>query len=242
MSFLCEPRRSLYWGNIHIGYSLIILVLRLVLGICRLDGAVDGVQSDQRLTLLLSLPRPHRTSGRGKTWRTGQWGRRRGWLTIDIEPPVTDEVDLVEDGSVWAEEGVECVLRYLSPPTHMEHLTPTGGGAVSKVAWKCEQIEKSTKNLIVRHGGKILAICESSLGLIDPCSGPLPVFVRISRKIAMSDYSSVDVDIWFVIMEPEPEPALFVIWLWEACWLLSQHCIIKLMASFYLSAISKWFL
>ena len=152
MSFLCEPRRSLYWGNIHICYSLIILVLGLVLGICRLDGAVDGVQPDQRLSLLLlPLPRAHRTSGRGKSWRTGQGGWRRGWLTIDIEPPVTDEVDLVEDGSVWAEEGVECVLCCLTPPTHMEHLTPTGGGAVSKVAWKCEQIEKSTKKLIVRH-------------------------------------------------------------------------------------------
>ena len=195
-------------------------MLGLVLGVGRLDGAVDCVQSDQSLLLLLPLPRDHRTSGRGKPWRPCQGWRRWGWLTIDIEPPVTDEVDLVEDGSVRAEEGVECVLRCLAPtpPTDMEHLTPTGGGAVSKVAWKCGQIENSTQNLIVRRGDKLLAICESPLGLIDPCSGPLLVFVRISRKLWCLIFclSMLIFDLSSTIKKPEPEPALLLV-IWFDC-------------------------
>ena len=110
-------------------------MLGLVLGIGRPDRAVDGVKSDQRLGLIL-LMQGHGAPGRGKTWRTGQGGWRRGGLTIDIEPPVTDEVDLVEDCSVRTEKGVECLMSGHAPglPADMEHLTPTEGRGVSKVA------------------------------------------------------------------------------------------------------------
>ena len=195
-------------------------MLGLVLGVGRLDGAVDCVKSDQSLLLLLPLPRAPWASGWGKTWRPCQRWWRWGWLTVDIEPPVTDEVDLVEDGSIRAEEGVECVLFCLAPtpPTDMEHLTPTGGGAVSKVAWKCGHIENSTQNLIVRRGDKLLAICESPLGLIDPCSGPLLVFVRISRKLWCLIFclSMLIFDLSSTIKKPEPEPALLLV-IWFDC-------------------------
>ena len=150
-------------------------MLWLVLGICCPDRAVYRVQSDQRLSLLLLLRPGHWAPGRGKTGRTGQGGRRRGGLTIDIEPPVTDQVQLVEDGSVRAEKGIECVMICHTPPlpTDMKHLTTTGGRGVSKVAWKYYQIEKSTQYFNCQTGGKTLAICESLLELIDPCSGPL---------------------------------------------------------------------
>ena len=76
--------------------------------------------------------------------------------------------------------------------------------------------EFNKKYLIVRHGDKLLAICESPLGLIDPCSGPLLVFVRISRKLWCLIFclSMLIFDLSSTIKKPEPEPALLlVIWL-----------------------------
>ena len=104
-------------------------MLRLVLGVGRPDRAVDCVESDQSLPISILLQLGHRAPGRGETWGTGQRGRRRGRLTVDIEPPVTNEVQLVEDGPVWAEKRVECVMTSHAStlPTDMKHLTPTGG-------------------------------------------------------------------------------------------------------------------
>ena len=44
--------------------------------------------------------------------------------TVNVEPPVTDEVLLVEDGSVGTEEAVgDQVTLSVSQSTEMEHLT-----------------------------------------------------------------------------------------------------------------------